>query len=46
MKLVIDTNVFVLADLITGGRDFAEAQRLLTSRILTVAEFARLFGIT
>ena len=32
--------------LITGDRDFAEAQRLLTSRILTVAEFARLFGIT
>ncbi|SRR6266404_1027419 len=32
--------------LITGDKDFIEAQRLVTSRIVTVAEFARLFGIT
>ena len=32
--------------LITGDRDFTEAQRLVTSRIVTVTEFARLFEIT
>ncbi|MGH8719037.1 MAG: putative toxin-antitoxin system toxin component, PIN family [Burkholderiales bacterium] len=32
--------------LITGDKDFAEAQRLVTTRIVSVAEFARLFGIT
>jgi len=32
--------------LITGDRDFTEAHRLVTSRIVTVTEFARLFEIT
>lgn len=32
--------------LITGDNDLLEAQHLVPTRIVTVAEFARLFGIT
>lgn len=32
--------------LITGDKDFGEAQRLVTARIVSVAEFARMFAIT
>ena len=32
--------------LLTGDKDFSEAQKLVSCRIMTVAEFARLFGIT
>ncbi len=32
--------------LITGDKDLREAQALVPTRIVTVAEFARLFGIT
>lgn len=31
--------------LITGDKDFQEASRLITTRIVTVAEFAKLFNI-
>jgi len=43
---VLQAAVAAEADyLITGDRDFTEAQSLITSRILTVSEFARLFDI-
>jgi len=32
--------------LITGDRDFAEAQRLIATRIVSVAEFARIMDIS